>query len=197
MKDKKDYAHIDAEILHELRNLAHLSKAKMADKLFLDERTYGRYESGESSPSLPEALVMLDRMDVPALPTILKYLQPETYGDLSPKAPEGNVRQALADYVLHNASDRDVRQLAYILLGPHGSSVDAQLQLFCAIDHLPMDARLMIAKLTLNAWEIEASRGDTINPDYAQPDIELLREAIIRAHNAVIEGRSHYGTPIK
>lgn len=50
----------------------------------------------------------------------------------------------------------------------------------------------MIAKMIVNAWEIETARGGIINRDDAMPDVELLRNAIIEAHKAVIAGRTSY-----
>lgn len=137
MRTKKDYTGIVAEVLYEIRSSARLSKAKMADRMCIDERTYGRYESGDSSPALPEFLAMLDRVSVPALPTILRHMYPEVYGLSGDDVPA--VRRALADYMMQQASDRDVLQMAYILLGDHGSETSAQLQMFCALDHLKMD----------------------------------------------------------
>jgi len=192
MKTRAEARHICADILLDLRTKAKLSKAKMADLLNITERTYTRYENGESSPPLEDFLEMLHAIDAPALPTVLRHLYPDNYDGGVPKESSTIARNALANYILHDASDRDIRQLLYIYQADHGSSFESQLQLFCAIDHLPMDVKLLFAKFALNAWEIESDRGGLINTDDAMPDMELLRAAVIRAQKAVTEGRSHY-----
>lgn len=191
MRPKKEYNDLCAEILQDLRRTAGLSKAKMALEMQVDERTYSRYEDGSSAPTLPAFLNLLDQIDAPVMNTIVRHLYPETFES---SAGAAQLRKVLSDYILTGASDRSIQEMAYLIYGPHGSPLEAQLQLFTAIDHLPMDSRLLIAKMALNMWEIENARGGLINPENVQPDMELLRAAIIKAHMAVVEGRSNYTT---
>lgn len=197
MKTRSETQDICAEILHDLRQQMGISKAKMADRVDVDARTYTRYEAGESAPTLPEFIRMLELVDAPALPVILKHLYPETFERLGPTASTEEARQAMADFILRDAPDRVVRQLAYFLFGPHGSTLEGQLQLITTLDHLPMDARLASAKLVLNFWEIEMDRGKIINPEYVMPDTETFRQCIIRAHEAVVAGRQNYNSITK
>lgn len=197
MKTQYETQDICAEILRELREHMGISKAKMADRMDLDARTYTRYEAGESAPTLPEFIRMLEAADAPALPVVLRHIYPESFGKLGPGSDSDATRQALADFILRDAPDRIVRQLAYFLFGPHGSTLEGQLQLITALDHLPMDARLASAKLVLNFWEIETARGKIINPEYVMPDTETFRQCIIRAHEAVVAGRQHYNSLTK
>lgn len=194
MRSKHEYYFICAEIFKDLRAQAGLSKAKMAQRMQVDERTYSRYEDGESMPTLPAFLNLLDQIDAPVVNTVMRHLYPESF---EAGAATTQVRRALVEYIQNTASDRAVREMAYLIHGPHGSPLEAQLQLFTAIDHLPMDSRLLIAKMALNMWEIENARDGLINPEDAQPDMELLRAAIIKAHMAVIDGRQNYSTATK
>lgn len=186
---------IVAKLLTNLRTGAGLSKARMARAFGVDERTYNKYETGASSPGLAEFIDGLQKLNIKALPAVMRSLYPDLYSgeDRSPDTEQ--MRRILVHFIEDVASDRDVEQLYYILNGDHGSPFEAQLQLLCALDHLPLDARLMVAKLTLNAWEITTARGDVINADQAMPDAELLRQSLITATLAVIEGRKHYKTP--
>lgn len=197
MRTSEETQNICADILRDMRQRLGISKAKMADRVDIDARTYTRYEAGESAPTLPEFLMMLERVDAPALPVILKHIYPETFGDLSPRSDTDAARKALADFIVRDASDREIRQLAYFIFGPHGSTMEGQMQLITALNHLPMDARLASAKLILNFWEIETDRGKIINPEYIMPDTEILRQAIIRAHEAVVAGRQNYNSITK
>lgn len=194
MRTKTEIQDIVSAILTDMRKTAHLSKNQMAARLGIDKRTYSRYESGESSPTLAGFIAMMDMIDAPALPIIKKYLYPESYSDT---ASVGDLRQLLSDYMLHSASDRDIVQIFYLLDGAHGSTHEAQLQLFTAIDHMSMDVRLIIAKLALNMWELELMQGRIINPGEAMPDMELLRSALIKATQAVVAGRRHYSSSIE
>lgn len=196
MRSKEDVQKVVAEILTDLRQQAGVSRAKMADRMNLDARTYTRYEAGESTPTLADFIAMLDSCGVPVLPTLLQHIYPESFGKLSKEPRTDELRRLLADFILKEAPDRDIWQLSYIFFGQHGSPMAAQLQLFCALDHLPMQDRLAIAKLALNFWEIDSARGNVINADQAMPDAELLRQAIIKAHLAVIEGKSGYVSAI-
>lgn len=183
-------AGISARILQDLRQQLGLSKAKMADRCHVDVRTYYRYETGDSSPTMEELVRICEDCGASALQVVLRQLYQG--GHDGPGAAQD--REKLASYVLAGASDLEAQQLSYVLTGAHGSDLDAQIQMFCALDHLPIDVRLMIAKMILNAWEIEAARGGLINQDQAMPDVELLRRAIICAHHAVVAGRKAYTT---
>lgn len=194
MKAKKEIQTLVAEILHDLRAAAGISKSKMAALLYVDERSYRRYEEGESSPTLAVFLDMLDNINAPVLPILMRHLYPESF---SPADSTDSARHYILDYINQIATDRQIRQMAYILGGQHGSPAEAQLQMFCALDHMPMDIRLAVAKLTLNAWEISVARKEIVNPDEILPDAELLREAIIKAQRAVEAGRGSYTTVIK
>lgn len=197
MRTSEETKNICADILKDMRQRLGISKAKMAERVDLDARTYTRYEAGESAPTLPEFIRMLERVDAPALPVILRHTYPETFGTLGPDSDTWSKRKALSDFIIRDASDREVSQLAYFIFGPHGSTMEGQLQLITALNHLPMDARLASAKLILNFLEIETDRGKLINPDYIMPDTEILRQAIIRAHEAVVAGRNNYNSITK
>lgn len=197
MRTSEETKNICADILKDMRQRLGISKAKMAERVDLDARTYTRYEAGESAPTLPEFIRMLERVDAPALPVILKHIYPETFGTLGPDSDTWSKRKALSDFIIRDASDREVSQLAYFIFGPHGSTMEGQLQLITALNHLPMDARLASAKLILNFLEIETDRGKLINPDYIMPDTEILRQSIIHAHEAVVAGRNNYNSITK
>lgn len=193
MRTKTELQDISAHILHDLRKVAKLSRNDMADRLGIDRRTYGRYESGESAPTLAGFVAMLDMLDAPALPIIKRYLYPESLNG-SPSVADH--RRQLADFVLHAATDREIEQLYYILEGPHGSPLESQLQLFCALDHMQLDVRLAAAKLVFNYYDIESARGELINIGTAMPDMEFLHDSLVKATEAVKAGRQNY-IPLK
>ncbi len=192
MRTKDEIQNAVGNILKQLRTDSNLTQAEMAAKFFLEAKTYARYERGETSPTLPAFIEMLDGADAPVLPVIKKYLYPEQYSGSSQ-----DLRQRLSDHILRYASDREIEQMLYIMDGHHGSPREAQIQLFTAFDHLPMADRLIAAKTIYQLWELEAARGSIINEDSAMPDMELLHAALVSATRAVIEGRTNYSTGIK
>lgn len=196
VRTKEEVQKIISEILTDLREQAGVSKSKMADKMGIDARTYARYESGESTPTLSAFIEMIESTGMPVLSIVLRHLYPESYGRAS-ESSTIEIRKSLANFIMEEASDKDIRRLAYVATGPHGSQFSAQVQLFTALDHLPMEDRLAIAKLVLNFWEIESERGNVINKDLEMPDAEMLRAAIIKAHRAVIDGKGCYASAIK
>ena len=54
MRTSEETKNICADILKDMRQRLGISKAKMAERVDLDARTYTRYEAGESAPTLPE-----------------------------------------------------------------------------------------------------------------------------------------------
>lgn len=193
MRSKEDIQSAIAQILRELRRSAALTQAEIAETLGIDEKTYARYERGESSPPLVSFVQMLDAFGTPALPVIKKYLYPDRFGEDSVQV----LRRHLAEYMMQYASDKEIKRIDYLVEGQHGSPLEAQIQLFCAFDHLPMDARLIAAKVVFQLWELETARGGIINSADPMPDIELLRSSLIRATEAVIAGRNSYSSIIK
>lgn len=182
-----DYIDVSAKMLRALREQEGLSKSKMADKMGVDERTYSRFERGEASPSLALSLQLLQRLNKPALPIITRYLYPDDYGTVADADNPENVRKKLATYILRDVTERTARQLAYFLFEEHGSITESQMQLICALDHLPMDVRLLVAKIVLNFWEIESSRGGILNTESVMPDMALLKQTIIDVQTSIIE----------
>lgn len=169
-----------ANVLKELRAEYGLSKSKMANRLNLDDRTYSRYESGESAPSISEFLQFFEILGKPAMPIILRNLYPDRYSE------DVDSRTRLIQYFSEIATPKDIDLMEYIIFSDHGSIAEAQIQLFSAIDHLPMRSRLLIAKLALNLWEIE--ENNLVNTDQAMPDMEYLKKVIISVQQNLAGG---------
>lgn len=178
---EKSFTNYDtARILKEIRENNSLSKSDMASFLRVDGRTYQRYESGESAPSISDFLEMASCLGSSVMPIILKNLYPERFENYSEKSGVEECREMLINYIEQIATPRDVMQLAFLLFAHHGSSVASQLQIFTALDHLPIDQRLLVAKIIINIWEIESARNTISMRDYPLPDIEMLKQTIIK-----------------
>lgn len=183
-----------AELLHTLRTKRGLSKSKMADRLYIDDKTWSRYETGETAPSIDDFIWMLNELQEDVLRPVLDLLYPDTYKSLDNDVDIQQLRRAASHYITHIASERTVRELDFILFGHHGSSVESQMQEFTIIEHLPMQYRMIIAKMVLQFWNLAKSRNELISTDKIMPDIELFRDGIIKAEEATKNFRNFYTT---
>lgn len=174
-----------AAILHDLRTAAGLSRSEMAERMGVSDRTYARYEAGDSLQLLSSFLSMITSLPVNAMPTIMRHMYPERFETYSAASDPESCRSQLLTFFSDVASPQDLLQWAYVLFGPHGSMPAAQLQLFCLIDHLPILERLLIAKTGLNLFEIESARDGLTNQEHVLPDLDALRDRIIAVQQSL------------
>lgn len=181
-----------AEFFRNLRRERGLSKLKMANLLYMDDKTWDRYEQGKTSPSIGEFIWICEKLNVDALRPVLDILYPDTYKHITPQTDIDQLREAAAHYFMHVASDRTVREWDYITFGQHGSDMTAQMQEFCVIAHLPLEYRVLIARLVKSCWDIAEAKGELINPNNVMPDLDLFSSGIEKGHQAASEGLKSY-----
>lgn len=192
---KKDQIDIEfANQLKQLRLSQGLSIAKMADKFYLDERTWSKYERGESAPTAPEMVRMFNACGADILRTTLDCVYTDVYKDVEEKGDIAAMRAAAVHFFQHVATDRMVREFNYIAFGNHGSNLEPQLAEFVALDHLPMDYRVAVVKNIITFYRMAAVRGELINETHVKPDFDILIDAIRKGLEAVCEGRNSYTT---
>ena len=186
-----------AKMLKQLRLDAGLSKARMADLVYIDDHTWARYENGESAPNVPDFVYIFDAVGKSALKYVLDYIYPETYSSLGAESDSSELRQAAAHYFSSVASEHTVRAISYLAFGDHGSNFSAQVEMLTMIDHLPMPYRVAVSKLIDTFWDMAASNGEIINPGKAMPDVELFRTAVAKGTAAAHAGQDGYTTACK
>lgn len=196
MRTKEEISAGIGKILYDLRKEKHLSKAAIADKLFMDERTWGRYESGKASPTAADLIWIFNTMKSDVLQPVLKLIYPDAY-NLSEESSIEELRIAAAHYFLHVASDNMVREIDYLFFGGHGSNLEPQMQEFTMINHLPLHCRVVIAQMVLSMWNMAEHRGDLICTDHVMPDVKLFEKAIQRGYDAVVESENAYTTAME
>ena len=98
-----------AEMLKELRLESGLSKAAIAEKLWMDDHTWARYESGQSAPDVPDFVWIYEQMGRDILGDILRILYPQCYEELTPGSDITALREAISHFFRTVASDRTVR----------------------------------------------------------------------------------------
>lgn len=183
-----------ADALKELRQRHGLSKAKIADKLYLDERTWAKYESGVSAPSAPEFIWYFSELGEDVLRSTLNAIYPDIYKEITCTEDTDALRQAAAHFFLHVATDDMVRDFTYIAFGEHGSNIRPQLAEFVALDHLPLDYRVAVVKNIITFYGLAEARGEIVCQDTAPVNIDVLVDAIRSGLEAVGEGRNSYAT---
>lgn len=186
-----------ASALRELRQRHGLSKAKIADKLYLDERTWAKYESGASAPSAPEFISYFSALGEDVLRSTLDAIYPDIYKGITCTEDTEAMRQAAAHFFLHVATDDMVRDFNYIAFGEHGSNIRPQLAEFVVLDHLPLDYRVAVVKNIVTFYNLAEARGEIVCQDTAPVNIDVLVDAIRSGLEAVGEGRNSYSTLIK
>ncbi len=102
-----------------------------------------------------------------------------------------NDKQAIIEYINNVASNAELRDMRFNLTYKHGSSASSQLALVSMLNHMKLIYRLMIAKMVLNLWEIAAANGG-IQTDETMPDVEKVRSATVKSHNALQQGKNSY-----
>lgn len=186
-----------AQMLHNLRMKKGLSKSKMAFLVGISDHTWARYESGDSAPTVPEFIYIYSRANADPLRTVLDFIYPDIYKELSAESNMDDLRKACCHFLEHVASDRMVREWNYLAFGEHGSSNKSQLEMFTMIDHLPMKYRYMIANDVLKYWEIASSHNELIGLDHIMPDVNLFKKGLQKGKEATLKGENAYNTTIK
>jgi len=197
MRTRKEIESGIAEIFRNMRKKRSLSKLKMADLLYLDDKTWARYEDGKTCPSVSEYMWICEQLGENSLRPILNLVYPDTYKHITTDSSIEELRKAAAHYFLHVASDKTVREWDFLTFGHHGSNIEPQMQEFCAIAHLPMEYRVLIARLVKSCWDIAVARNELVCPENIMPDIDILNDGIKQGHNAAIARINSYTTIMK
>jgi len=192
---KKEYIQSAlAKIFAQVRIKRGLSKSKIADSVYISEATWARYENGESAPTVPEMIRIFSELNEDSLKYVLKLVYPETYGDLTYESPTKDLRKAAAHYFTEVASDQTVRIWDFITFGSHGSNVEAQMQEFCAYEHLPLDYKLAVACLIDSLYNLAMERGELIEADHVRPNLEVFRSGLRKGKEAAYRRTNSYTT---
>lgn len=191
--DKEKLQDFVAEMLKELRIRHGLSKAAMADILYINPKTWAKYEAGTSSPTLAEFLTIFDELGEDPLRSSLIHFYPETYSMLQSEGGNEELRRAIANYFKNVATDKDVTDWSYLVFGSHGSNLSPQLQEFITIDHLPLKYRYMIAMEVLAFWSLAQVENAIVDDGNNMPNMELFEKGVRKAKQAIDKGLPGYG----
>ena len=194
MRSKEEIQAAVAEALRDLRRSTGLSKAKMADSLYIDRATWRRYESGETSPSIADFIYFYALHKRNALQSVLEFVYPSTYKKGRGDGFIDDIRNAAVHYFGLVASNQTIRAWQYLVTGDHGSNIEAQMQLFIMLDQLPLRFRYVIAAEVYEMWTLCRDSGILLNADAIKPDEEVFRRGFERGRDAAAQGKDSYTT---
>ena len=178
MKKKGEISKGLAKILKDLRKKHGLSKLKMANLLYIDDKTWSRYEEGLSEPTVTEFINIFATLGEDCMKPVLDLLHPDIYKDICPDTTIDGFKEAAVYYINNIASDRFIRQFNYLLYGQHGSSSDSQMQEFTMINHLPLQYKVIIAENIRTMWRLAESRNEILSKNHIMPDLVLFDDAL-------------------
>lgn len=155
-----------AGLLAATRTRCNRTQQYMARMMGKSLSTIQNWESGTSSPRLQDVWAWFSRLGVDPVHALLVFLHPNIYR--IPISDTKKTDRALRHYVENIASERERQEMAFCLLC--GNSWSAQLDLLTAFNRLPAKDRRLILDIIIDAYEMEVS-----SPDGIQPDIQNLR----------------------
>ena len=175
------------------RAYAEKSQEFMALGLGVSKKTIQNWEKGFSAPDLFQGSEWFRILGLNPLPYYLSFLYPELFGEFSPDASDEQVDITLRR-LLDQATDREKRELLFVMAGKHGSSWYALLQMLTAHCHTSMQCRVAAARIILENYEMLQESGELVCPDNVLPELDVLLCAIASGKSAAQQKQLGYTT---
>ena len=170
---------------------AGVSQEFLANHIGVSRKTIQNWENGVSAPDFNQSSKWFEALGINPLPYFLGYIYPENMGNISAKVSDERIGSALKE-IIDDLPAEGKRQLLYLFYGDHGSSPRAVLNLITAHLHLPMRERIAQADIIVDSYEMDEATGNLVGMDHIQPDIPLVKKAIAKAKEAVVNGAQGY-----
>lgn len=181
-----------ATMLKESRLESGKTQKFMAKSLGKSIGTIQNWESGYGTPGLVEIIEWFESIGINPLRYILNFIHPDKFKDLCEATSIPDLKFSLNDYINQIASDDEVRKISFNVFENTGSSWYSQINMLTALNHLPLHYRVLIAQQIYDAYSICDSTDKLINPDCVKPDIEDLKNAIIKGRESAMKGHNGY-----
>lgn len=191
MNERTDIIKQFTKIWIQSRYDAGASQEDMALALGVSRKTIQNWEKGTSSPSLFQGFEWFRVLGLNPLRYYLNFIYPEFFHDLNCDSDDEKCKQALIKYI-DSCSPAEHKQLLYLIAGKHGSDWYAVLQMMTAHCHCSMQSRVCAARIILDNYDMDCSKGSNVCPDSILPDTELLEQSILKGKSAAIEGKIGY-----
>lgn len=167
-------------LLTDLRTKRGLTRTKISEILGVDRHTWIRWETGANSPTLADLIYIYDTMEEPLLPAILDILYPSGNITHNNDATINEVRKAAAIYFLDTSTEHQVRVWDYMFKSLSRTEMHAQIECFCALDHLPLHLRFFATEQIYVYYMMALKHHELINTTQTMPDLDTLTAGLIR-----------------
>lgn len=171
------------------------SQEFMALSLGVSKKTIQNWEKGTSAPNLFQGLEWFRALGLNPMPYFLEFLFPETFGEPNAFENDQDIEQALS-ILIQQSSSEEKRELLFAMAGHHGSSWHSLLQMLTAHCHTSMQARVTASRIILENYEMEGEMGILVCPEDIQPNLDVLRSAIMQGKHAAEKGETSYFDPL-
>lgn len=186
-----DYVNRLADLLAGARSQAGVSQAQLAKEMGIAKKTVQNWEAGISIPTLLQTIEWFHVLGINPFPHFQAFLYPGILDTTSVEKSEEDARKELHRRV-DSLSDREVRDLLYILSGTHGSSPYAYLQMGVANLQTQIGDRQTVAMIVQNNYRNASAMNNLVAPDEIQPDMEALDLALRQSVEAFRNQSSGY-----
>lgn len=181
-----------AVMLAQARMRSGYSRSRLSIRAGISERTLQSWEAGKTRPDFPELIALYRAMGLNPMRDILNYVFEDEIASLTPDSDIYSIRKALHLLIDDVFSSHQIEELAFFLLGDHGSSVAGQLEMITAHNHTSPKAKVNVAQTVMNNYIMEQSVGELACPKNIMPDLDLLNECIQSAMDAVARHDTGY-----
>lgn len=164
----------------------------MALSMGISKKTVQNWEKGLSSPNLFQATEWFKALGLNPTKYYLEFLYPTFFDDMNSR-DEAKLDEILIN-LIKNISIVEKKELIYLISGMHGSSWPALIQLFSAYCQMSLQARVIVANIILENYEMEEKMGKLVDKNEINPDFELLKSAVISCKIAAQNGHLGYST---
>lgn len=180
-----------AEIHFRARDIAGKSQEYMAMELGVAKKTVQNWEKGVSSPSFFESLEWFRVLNVNPFPFYMSILYPDKTNKLKHISSDEDINDAF-ETLIKQISVNDKRALLYLYYGSHGSSPHSLLQLILAHLHTPLKYRITQANSIVSNYTLLEGLNELKDTDKIMPDMDDLKDSIVRANVAVLHNELGY-----
>lgn len=182
--------HFLARTLRETRMKKAFSQERVALEMGIARKTVQNWEKGISAPSIEQAIEWFRILEISPLPYLFQYVYPDME-KISASDDDKRIRVSLLT-LLSELPPEGIRQLLYLFYGDHGSSPRAVLNLITAHLQTPIRDRVVASHIILKNYEMSQRRDENTSKDHIHPDVKLIRDAISRGEDAVLNDRETY-----
>lgn len=182
MRTKEDIRAAIASILIDLRVKNDLSKTKMAEFLGIDKHTWIRWERCENTPALEDLIMICDKLGEDILPHIMDILYPD-----DPRDQISAYRKRAAMHYLEHATAHNIRVWNFINTFLSEDEQEAQIEEFCAINHLPLEYRWFLAEQVYLYYTKALKSNELQHTSEAMPDMDIFVQGLKRTQKAAFD----------